>query len=194
MLSYNRLLKLVQSGVVKNCPEDNIGGVGIDIRLGNIIYRELSTSYNRVAPLTIDLRKKDRKGKGDFMRIDLNERGGYILAPGELILGASMEVFNIPDDLAAECVLKSSHQRAGLNFLGGFCYPGWTNSTFTFPLQNTNNYHKLLLSPGLRIAQMIFYDIEEVPPHKSYFTVGRYNNSTEPMFSLGASEDTSVVR
>lgn len=32
------------------------------------------------------------------------------------------------------------------------------------------------LTPGMYVGQMIFYRVTEVPEHRSYATIGRYNN------------------
>ena len=59
--------------------------------------------------------------------------------------------------------------------LAGWCDPGWHGSKLTLELQNARKMHSLPLYPGLKIGQIIFFEMSE-RPIKSYAVTGHYNN------------------
>ena len=109
----------------------------------------------------------------------------YYLAPGEFALGETQEIFNLPDFVAAQFVLKSSRAREGLeHLLAGYCDPGWHGSRLTLELHNSRRYHNIALWPGMKIGQMVFHHIAG-RPEKSYAITGRYNNDLAVTASRG---------
>jgi len=73
--------------------------------------------------------------------------------------------------------LKSSLARSGLQHLmAGWCDPGWNNSKLTLELTNVTQHHTLLIKPGMKIGQMVFWSCTPVPLDKSYSVTGQYNN------------------
>ena len=109
----------------------------------------------------------------------------YWLAPGEFCLAETQEIFNLPDHVAAQFVLKSSRAREGLeHLLAGYADPGWHGSRLTLELQNARRFHNLPIWPGMKIGQMVFHLISG-EPEKSYAITGRYNNHETVRSSLG---------
>ena len=111
--------------------------------------------------------------------IDFMKSQGYTfpvyLNPDEFVLAHTLETFNIPDHLAAQFALKSSVARAGLeHLLAGFIDPGFNNSVLTLELKNARRMERFPLWPGMRIGQIIFYTMDQVPL-SSYSETGRYN-------------------
>lgn len=175
LISYNELLKLVASGVVEGTKPEDVNAASIDIHLGRFLLIEQITDGCKYPghPDVVSLRKRDSLKLG---RHDLVEQGPYIIKPGEFLLASSEEVFNLPNNIAAEYKLKSSLARAGLDHLNaGWCDPGWHGSVLTLELRNLTTYHYLELRHGLPIGQMIFFRCEEVPEKGSYATKGSYN-------------------
>jgi len=116
----------------------------------------------------------------------VEEGDQFYIRPGEFCLAESREVFNLPNNIAAEYKLKSSMARNGLNhLLAGWCDPGWYGSTLTLELHNVTQYHTIKLQPGMKIGQMVFYEVEPVPEEKSYKTKGQYNNQKGAQESKG---------
>ena len=102
----------------------------------------------------------------------------YLLRPGQFVLAHTVEVFNLPDDIAAQFMLKSSRAREGLEHLmAGYCDPGWHGSTLTMELHNSRQLQPVPLWPGMKIGQMIFHQMAGVP-QRSYAITGRYNGDT----------------
>jgi dCTP deaminase len=111
---------------------------------------------------------------------------GISLNPGQFILASTMEIFNLPDNIACEFKLKSSVARSGLNnMLATWCDPGWHGSKLTLELKNDCEHHALLLRPGMKIGQMIFYRVHPVPDEHSYAIKGRYNRTDTVTASKG---------
>ena len=109
----------------------------------------------------------------------------FNLLPGECILVGSMEVFNIPENIAAEFKLKSSRAREWYqHMLAGWIDPGFSNSVATLEIKNAHQYKPLPIYPGLRIGQVIFYGLAQ-PPSLSYKQVGRYNHDLVATASKG---------
>ena len=109
----------------------------------------------------------------------------FSLLPGECILVGSIEVFNIPESIAAEFKLKSSRAREWYqHMLAGWIDPGFSNSVATLEIKNAHQYKPLPIYPGLRIGQIIFYQLA-AKPSKSYRLLGRYNGDKSATASKG---------
>ena len=123
----------------------------------------------------------------ELFRVDITKAtkdDPYWLLPGSFCLAETRECFNLPDDISAQFVLKSSRARDGLNhLLAGWCDPGWHGSKLTLELKNERRYHDLPLHPGLKIGQMVFHLMNNVPIH-SYALTGNYNNHGTVMPSV----------
>lgn len=179
LVSYSKLVKLVEEGVI-NAPLAHISGSSIDITLGNSILIEKNDIHKPSE--IIDLKAKDSLAMQEF---ELTPRG-YMLRPGQFILANSAEIFNLPNNIAAEYKLKSSLARSGLqHLLAGWCDPGWNNSTLTLELKNVSQFHNLLLKPGMKIGQMVFWKCDPVPDSESYAAKGQYNNQDKATENKG---------
>lgn len=167
LLSYNALVGLVQEGVI-NAPLEHISGASIDITIGEDILIEKPMSQQPI----IDLKSKQSLE----LRRHRIHSDGFRLYPGQFILATSQETFNLPNDVACEYKLKSSLARSGLqHMLAGWCDPGWNNSKLTLEIKNVTQNHILLLKPGMKIGQMVFFECEPVPDEHSYANTGQYN-------------------
>lgn len=121
LLSNLELLGLVQDGVIQNVPLNNINGSSIDIRLGRDLLVEIPPA--RWITGKIDLWEKDQ---GITFKSDSCENG-FWLEKGQFVLGHSIEIFNLPNNISAEYKLKSSLARSGLEHLAaGWCLVGST--------------------------------------------------------------------
>lgn len=123
----------------------------------------------------------------EYLDIDLSQTSWsepYWLKPGDRILVATLETFDLPNDVAAQFLLKSSRGREFYeHLLAGWCDPGWNNSKLTMEIIN-HSLKRLPLYKGFRLGQMIFYELNAVP-RKSYAVTGRYNGDRMVQESKG---------
>jgi deoxycytidine triphosphate deaminase len=83
-------------------------------------------------------------------------------------------------DVSGEYKLKSSLARIGLEHLNaGWCDPGWHGSALTLELKNMTRKTCIIIKPGDRIGQMIFWRSQPVRLGDSYYYRGRYNNDAK---------------
>lgn len=182
LLSYNRLVKLVNSGTI-NADINSINGASIDITLDNTIMVE--RPYPNYLSVSNVFPSVDLKNKQNIQTIE-REFDSYIMVPGEFLLASSIETFNLPNYIACEYKLKSSLARNGLqHMLAGWCDPGWNNSKLTLELKNVNRYNNLILRAGMKIGQVVFFECEPVPEEKSYAVKGQYNDQDKVTSSKG---------
>lgn len=152
-----------------------VNGASIDVRLGRTFLQE-KYSDSRFRPC---VNLKEKEGLRVSKRI-LAWRDTFYLEPGEFILAETVEIFNLPLYISAEFRLKSSGVRVGLDqALAVWCNPGWYGSVLTLELRNNCRFHTLLLQPGMKIGQVVFFKGEPVPHEDSYAVRGQYNNDTE---------------
>jgi dCTP deaminase len=85
-----------------------------------------------------------------------DEGRAFILHPGEFVLGATLEVLRLPDDLVARLDGKSSLGRLGLQVhsTAGLADPGFEGQ-ITLELSNIASL-PIAIYPGMRIAQLVF--------------------------------------
>ena len=113
------------------------------------------------------------------------EENPYLLKPGQFVLAQTVETFHLPDDIAAQFMLKSSRARSGLEHLmAGYCDPGWHGSVLTLELHNSRQLHPVALWPGMKIGQMVFHQMAATP-QRSYAVTGRYNGDATVQGSRG---------
>jgi dCTP deaminase len=89
----------------------------------------------------------------------------FILHPGEFVLGSTLEVVSLPDDLAARVEGKSSLGRLGLltHATAGFVDPGFSGHV-TLELANVATL-PIKLYPGMKIGQLCFFQLSSPAEH-----------------------------
>lgn len=187
LLTYTELSELVASGVIDADPI-HINAASIDVCLGSDLLVEAKIP-DFTHPIGHPHPVVDLADKLDDIRMDriVMDHHGYVLKPGRFCLAHTVETFHLPDDVCAHFVLRSSVARRGLNhLLAGFADPGWHGAQLTLELHNVLQNHSLLLKPGMRIGQMVFFRGKTVPEHQSYAAKGRYNRQSGVVASKGA--------
>jgi dCTP deaminase len=88
-----------------------------------------------------------------------------VLHPGEFVLGSTLEVVSVPDDLAARLEGKSSLGRLGLltHSTAGFVDPGFSGH-ITLELSNVANL-PITLWPGMKIGQLCLFRLTTPASH-----------------------------
>ena len=160
---------LCEAGMIEGYAQDLINPASLDVRLGGRLMIEVA----------------DTK---DFVNVDISHRTSknpYRLMPGEFCLAETEEIFNIPDSISAQFVLKSSRAREGYeNLLAGWIDPGFSGSRLTLELVNARRHWDLPLYPGMKIGQIVFFGMSSIPIN-SYSKVGRYNGDLRVSASKG---------
>src|SRR5699024_6687752 len=91
----------------------------------------------------------------------------FMLHPGEFVLGSTLELITLPDDLAARLEGKSSLGRLGLltHSTAGFIDPGFSGHV-TLELSNVATL-PITLWPGMKIGQLCYFRLSS-PAEKPY--------------------------
>ena len=148
-------------------------------------------SMEFINPASIDVRLGknlmiERPHEPDLRLIDISEyteENPYLLKAGEFVLAETLEKFRIPDRISAQFVLKSSRAREGYqHLLAGWIDPGY-RGRLTLEIKNIRKYHELPLYPGMRIGQIVFHHMSQVPV-KSYAETGHYLDHDRVMPSV----------
>jgi dCTP deaminase len=89
----------------------------------------------------------------------------FVLHPGEFVLGSTLEVVTLPDDLASRLEGKSSLGRLGLitHATAGFIDPGFSGH-ITLELSNVANL-PITLWPGMKIGQLCVFRLSSAAEH-----------------------------
>jgi len=123
ILSDWQIRSRCEGGMVQGYDPALINPASLDVRLGDTLLIE-SAQSRELVPYPLD-----RHSQAD----------PYELRPGQFCLADTIEVFNIPDDIAGEFRLKSSRAREGLDqALAVWLDPGWHGSVLTMELRNNH--------------------------------------------------------
>src|SRR5881398_150094 len=106
----------------------------------------------------------------------------FVLHPGEFVLGSTLEVVTLPDDLAARLEGKSSLGRLGLliHSTAGFVDAGWSGH-LTLELSNVANL-PITIYPGMKIGQLCVFQMTS-PAERPYGKTGKYQGQRGPTAS-----------
>lgn len=106
----------------------------------------------------------------------------FVLHPGEFVLGSTLEVVTLPDDIAGRLEGKSSLGRLGLltHSTAGFIDPGFSGHV-TLELSNVATL-PILLYPGMKIGQLCLIRLSSPAefPYGSSTVGSRYQGQRGP--------------
>ena len=141
-------------------PRKQMGPASIDIRLGFEFEIYNITKHAHIDP-TCDKKMLEIQLKSYTNKVHISPMEPFILHPGEFVLASTLEYFKIPNNLVCRLEGRSSWGRLGLQVhsTAGFVDPGF-EGTLTYELQNMGK-GPLSLFPGIRIAQLCFFNINE---------------------------------
>jgi dCTP deaminase len=146
--------------------EDMVQPSSIDVRLDRYFRLFDNHKYAVIDP-SIDQPELTRL-------IEVDPAEGFILHPGEFVLGSTFEQVTLPDDIAARLEGKSSLGRLGLltHSTAGFIDPGFTGHV-TLELSNTATL-PIRLWPGMKIGQLCFFQLSSPAEHP--YGAGQYKS------------------
>ena len=138
-------------------PDDQIGRVEIDLRLGYqfIIFKEhFQGSLN---PYRLQTYENEIEKYQEEVVIPHGEK--IVLHPGRFIVGSTLEYVALPADIEAQVEGRSSWARLGLTIATATTVHPMYKGVITLELSN-NGTIPLELSPGFKIAQIVFHKID----------------------------------
>lgn len=170
-LNHDEILPFLTDGTVVGSDPSLVNTASLDIVLGDTLLVEVwGDEWNS--------RILDYGARENFeaREVKLTEEG-FVLLPGQFVLGCTVESFNFPNDLAALYRSKSTMGRLALEHMdAGWVDPGF-NGVLTLELKNEFQYHSVRIRPGDRIGQLIFMRGNAVRQDVSYATTGNYNGA-----------------
>ena len=146
----------------------------VDVRLDRFFRVFNNTAYTHIDPST---------QQDDLTSLVEPEQGKpFVLHPGEFVLGSTLEVVTLADDLAGRLEGKSSLGRLGLltHSTAGFIDPGFSGH-ITLELSNVANL-PIVLWPGMKIGQLCLFRLSSPAerPYGSGATGSRYMGQRGP--------------
>lgn len=136
---------------------------------------DLHLAREFLVPDIANVRCIDLAAPVDFMRyVYVDNSDGYVLHPGEFILGVTEETITLPNNMVAKIEGKSSLGRLGLmvHVTAGFIDPGF-RGPITLEMKNLLQV-PIVLRPGKKICQLAFAWLDK-PAQQPY--AGRYQDS-----------------
>jgi dCTP deaminase len=167
-----QIKKEVKSGRLKIEPykDELVQPNSIDVRLADefIVYSAQDIPY------VIDPYKKHNieitEQPGLNIIIEKITSKSFLIKPGQFVLAATLEYFELPDDIVASIEGKSSLARLGLaiHSTGGWIDAGF-RGTITLEMTNVNKY-PIRLHAYMPIGQVVFYKTEhaDVPYYEKH--------------------------
>lgn len=158
------LREAIASGalVIDGMAADAIQPASIDLRLGDAFHRPAAEAIAAVDNIDGKWRARLHDGTTSVVpyvgttidRWEGENRGGYVLHPGDFVLAHTHERIIIPDDAVARVEGKSSVGRVGLlvHVTAGYIDPGFAG-TITLEVVNVSR-STVILRPGIFIAQL----------------------------------------
>ena len=143
------------SGLVEPFCPDMVNPASIDVTLGDTILVE--------------------NDHGSFTSFNIKDETFY-MPPGAFVLAHTAEFVRIPSNLECVFQLKSSRGREGYEHaLAGYIDPGF-HGRVTLELSNLRRFKELPLRAGMRIGQLRFSKLDEIPM-RPYSVTGRYHGA-----------------
>jgi dCTP deaminase len=122
---------------------------------------------NKIRFFVVENKKISINDGLDYMSItkEIDITGGYLLRPGELVIGMTKEKVTLPDNLCAWLNSRSRFARVGFmsHITAPFLNPGISNRS-ALEIYNAGN-EIIELLPGVKVCQMI---LEEVKGGEKY--------------------------
>lgn len=146
----------------------------VDVRLDSLFRVFNNTRYTHIDPA----RQQDELTS----LVEPGEDEPFVLHPGEFVLGSTLEICTLPDDLAGRLEGKSSLGRLGLltHSTAGFIDPGFSGH-ITLELSNVANL-PITLWPGMKIGQLCLIQLSSpaANPYGSAAVGSKYQGQRGP--------------
>lgn len=203
VLSRSLIAKKISEGHLVISPilhPEQLGSSSVDLRMGTVALMSRAGAQSHVDPKDhlpkanaqhADAKLRQQKHE----RFDIPFTRSFLLHPGALILVPTLEWVVIPHDLQGVVTARSSWAREGLNIATAtIVNPGY-RGIITLELANFGEI-PIRLYPGLRIAQIAFYSLEQHNKEQDATGLpgGQFNMSFEPKAGELAKADEPFIR
>ena len=146
----------------------------VDVRLDRYFRVFNNSQYTHIDP--------SRQQDDLTALVEPKDDDPFVLHPGEFVLGSTLEIVTLPDDLSGRLEGKSSLGRLGLltHSTAGFIDPGFTGH-ITLELSNVANL-PITLWPGMKIGQLCLFRLSSpaLHPYGSSEAGSRYQGQRGP--------------
>ena len=156
ILTRNEILKAVQAGdiVIDPFEESALDAASYDMTL----YHKIRVFIEGLNEIDLIEMAQDASTLLNITRtIDVPAESYYLLKPGELVLGMTLEKLTLPQNIAGSLEGRSRFARMGLmvHVTASFLQPGINKTRQVFEIFNASR-NAIKLRSGVRIAQVIF--------------------------------------
>lgn len=158
ILVDRQIRRLCENGMISPFDPTLLNSHSIDVRIGD---RAKIEDGEYLKDIKLDWYDKDNP---------------YKVRPNQFFLSCTLELVDIPSNIAAEFRLKSTRAREGWVHALAVWIDGGFNGSITLELGNARQHKSLPIYSGMKIGQLIFHETEI--PDVSYAEVGRYNGYT----------------
>ncbi len=159
LLSDRDLITEIKAGTLQLDPFEPalIQPSSIDVRLDRLFRVFNNHLYTHIDPAV----RQDEL----TTIVDVPEGEPFVLHPGEFVLGSTLEVMTLGDQLAGRIEGKSSLGRLGLltHSTAGFIDPGFSGHV-TLELSNVANL-PIMLWPGMKVGQLGIFRLSSPAEH-----------------------------
>jgi dCTP deaminase len=175
--------------------EKQLGTASVDLRIGNVVLMVRARGLPVVEPVNYLGSTKEHQvmaGKRQkHERYDFTFEQRFLLHPGTLALVPTLEWVRLPADVQGFVTARSSWAREGLSIAtASFIGPLYEGS-ITLELANLGQI-PISLYPGLRIAQIAFYGLENPAKPQSY-DPSQFQSTFEPAEGDIAKDDEAFL-
>jgi len=149
ILAKPEILRLIRKGkiIIEPFDEGAVGPASVDLTLDDKL---------RVFNSDEHITDADTDYKTLTELVDI--RDGYLLAPGELVLGITRERLTLPEDVCGWVNSRSRYARIGLmsHIAAPFLAPGISNKQI-LEIYNAGR-NKIRLTPGMKICHVVLQE------------------------------------
>jgi len=156
ILTRNRILDAVRTGDIAIDPfdENALDAASYDMML----YHQIRVFIEGLNEIDLSDMAQDPHGLIDITRlVDIPAGSYYLLKPGELVLGMTVETLSLAPGIAGSLEGRSRFARMGLmvHVTASFLQPGIRQTRQVFEIFNASR-NAIKLRSGVRIAQVVF--------------------------------------
>jgi len=148
VIGYDKILELIdKKKLIENVDKNNVQPSGVDLRV-KAVYKLKNGGYLGI--------KNRQTPNVDMVSDKVGDK--IIFEPNEFVLVETMEKVNMPKDLLALILPRSSLFRCGVSLHTAVVDPGFIG-TLTFGMKNLSDY-PFELEIGSKIGQIVFEEVK----------------------------------